>query len=151
MTPTQLADRGDLWSMTIDRLLTSPAGRAALSLLIEALDAMPPDNRKLGSGGLTTEDGCFCAVGAMWAYRQVRAGSSWDDVWYDLEPYSTPTLDDTAHFAARKLDIPHAVAWEMAYMNDHEFEDLDPTVRYTRMHDWAVKLLTRAYLGGVGS
>lgn len=131
-----------LWDNAVRRATVSPRGQKALRALEAALLALP--SPRLIEGALC--DGSdFCAVGAMAAHRMVLEGKSWEDAIARLRWNDDDSVDETARFAEQELKMSFALAWDMAFENDHPLADLTPERRYEVMLAWVrARLLPQA-------
>lgn len=119
-----------LWETAMGRALSSPRGQAALALMEEALLALPV--KRLIYSALA-KDGEVCAVGAYVLHRRVARGAAPDVVLEELEQYEG--ADDTASLG-RAEGLAYSVAWRLGELNDVDFADCSPELRYERVLAW---------------
>lgn len=115
----------DLWQANCRRSLLGKAGQKELTILREALLALP--DKRLIHGALVDEDGEVCAV---WAYAK-RKG-------LDLGKFDPEDETDEVGIAA---GMPSLVAWKVVEMNDLIFDSETPEERYRKMLAWVDALL----------
>jgi len=110
------------WRRKVNRAIRSKRGQKFLAELAAALDAMP--NRRLITGTLATEAGECCALGAVCLARGIDA----DEI---------PQYDPKA--VGNALGISEAMAAEIAYLNDEDFDSETPQQRWSSMREWVAK------------
>lgn len=115
-------DAPGLWRGSVYRATVGPRGQRLIREMIVALEAMPV--RELADD-LFVDGDRVCAMGAVAVARGVA-------------PEKLARLDETdAQQVGLLLDVPRALAAEIAYEND-EWAKGDDEDRWRHMHAWAV-------------
>ena len=94
-----------LWRHAVQRSIDGKRGQCMLRDLLAALDAMP--NKMLASESLVTEDGEFCALGALGHARGL-----------DMKPLDPENWESVA----KAFRVAPALIREITFTNDHEDE-----------------------------
>jgi hypothetical protein len=152
-----------------DRALKSKRGRAALADLREALMHLPekrlidgavctvdPAKRVQGPGGgdelakhIAAVGEGVCAVGAYAWWRKVKAGADPQRAFdmlptvYDPDDYYGEAMERTAELG-RAAGLAFPLAWDLAYMNDEQFDRCTPEQRYEKFLAWIDRELSGA-------
>ena len=133
------------WRGAVSRSIKGRRGQALLRDLGEALDAMPV--KRLYPGSFASEDGEFCALGALAAHKGIRTDDLGSDEGDDCDPDRV----------AERFGISGAMAAEIMWANDeglvseHAYIDgrwsPDPDhaeKRWLAMKQWVSKMLIEA-------
>ena len=114
----------NMWRGAVARGIQGKRGQQALRDLIQALDAMP-ENR-LVSGSFSNSCG-VCSLGAIAQFRGLATN--------DLEVEHGDEVDRDR--VGQRLDISSAMAAEIMYENDCEYQSSTAEHRWSRMRQWA--------------
>lgn len=131
MSRSGYSDEYEQWSLirwrgAVKSAIRGKRGQAFLRELIESLDAMP--DKLLIEGGLQTEGGDVCAMGAVALHRGIDASK--------VDPEEREEV-------AELFGISPAMAAEIAYENDEcAWGSETSAQRWTRMRKWAMENLT---------
>ena len=110
----------NLWRGAVNQGIRGKRGQAFLRETLAALDAMPV--KKLTTDSLhETASGEFCTLGAVGAARGM-----------DMGPLELIDVSGVA----KAFGIAHALAAEIMYMNDDEYDHHSPAHRWSHMRHW---------------
>lgn len=118
----QYPNATELYRANIDRAIRGKRGRAFLTELAAAMDAMP--EKILITSELVTKEGQCCTMGVVFKARGIDVSS----------------IDcDDPKIVGANLGIPQCLARDIAFENDDEFHDVreeTPEQRWVRMRKW---------------
>lgn len=108
-----------LWRGAVARSISGRRGQAFLREMLSALDAMPI--KILIAGDIVRDEEHVCGIGAVALSRKLDVST--------LEPTDSVAV-------AEAFAIAHAMACEIAFMNDEVVEEETPEARWVRMRAW---------------
>lgn len=125
------------WRGAVTSAIRGKRGQVFLKEMLVALDALP--EKKLITGTLQDdyEDGAVCALGAVGR----RRGVAMDKIVVDEDD------DGVNEEIAGLLEIPHALACEVMWMNDEAWSHLTPEARFNRMRRWIARQIDEDLYG----
>ena len=110
----------NLWRGAVNQAIKGKRGQAFLREALAALEAMP--NKRLTTDSLhEPQSGKFCTLGVVGASRGI-----------DLEALE----HEGPERVAIAFGISHALAAEIMYMNDEEYDYRTSELRWSFMHNW---------------
>lgn len=123
-----------LWRANLRRQLAGRRGQQLLRELLAAIDALP--EKKLGTQLYDGDQ--VCSFGAVALQRRVAAGEEPQAVLADLQSHNDEADDGLMpDWAEWYLQIPPHMAWEIPFVNDNEYGDLEtPEQRWIRVRAW---------------
>lgn len=101
------------WRGAVTQAIRGQRGQAVLRELVQALDALPEQH--LASGSLVTDEGEYCALGALGRARGM-----------DLAPIDP----DDRPAVAEAFDVAEALAAEVMYLNDEGVIDEQRAINF---------------------
>lgn len=111
-----------MWRGAVSSAIRGKRGQKFFIDLLAGLDELP--EKKLIQNELVTEDGCFCALGALGRKRGCDMK--------DIDPDDIETCADT-------FDIAEALAREVVWENDEAgVYNETPEQRFVRVREWVV-------------
>ena len=119
-------DGDQQWAMSryrgaVKSAIKGKRGQEFLKEMVVALDNLP--EKKLVANYLVTEDGCFCAMGAVASARGVDTSG--------IDPYDREGV-------AGIMGIAEALSNEIAFENDGDYYgDRSDEARWSYMRNWA--------------
>ena len=117
-----------MWRGAVASAIRGKRGQAFLAELLAALDALP--KKRLGAHALRTEDGDFCAIGAVGAARGMDLAA--------IDPEDREAV-------AAAFGIAPAMAAEIMFENDDDFhywQRQSPQARWLHVRTWVVASMT---------
>ena len=117
------------WRGAVTSAMRGKRGQALLIELAEAMDAMPV--KELIAHELVKQGG-VCALGVVGQKRGIAVES--------IDPEDHRTV-------AKQFGIANALAQEIVFVNDEEWHDETPQLRWSRMRRWVDINIQRGSIG----